>query len=108
MADMIRAREQRSEHVAVRDNAPDRNAAEADTVITPLAADQANALASSRGAVIIQRDLERGIHRFRTGICEEHPTEALWRDGREAAGKLKSLWMADIENRRVVEFGDLV
>ena len=54
---MVDAGEQRAEELAVVDHAADRNAAEADAVIGPLAADQPLARALSAHIVIGERDL---------------------------------------------------
>ena len=62
---VIDAGQQRSEHLAVVDNAADRSTAEADAVIAALAADQAGARALTVDLMIGQRDLERGISGFR-------------------------------------------
>ena len=64
---VVDAGQQRAEHLAVGDDAADRDAAEADTVIAALAADQAGARALAAGALIGERDLERRVDRFRNG-----------------------------------------
>jgi len=58
---MIDAGQQRAEHLAVIDDAAHRGTAEADAMITALAADQAGAGALALGLVIGQRDLQRGV-----------------------------------------------
>jgi hypothetical protein len=67
---MIDAGQQRSEHLAVVDDAADRGAAETDAVITALAADQPAAV-PALDLMIGQRDLERGIGGFRSGIAKK-------------------------------------
>jgi hypothetical protein len=62
---VIDAGQQRSEHLAVVDDAADRSAAEADAVIAALAADQTGACALALDLMIGQRDLERGVGGFR-------------------------------------------
>ena len=77
---VVDAGEQRAEHLAVADDAADRDAAEADAVIAALAADQPRARAFAARAVIGERDLERRVDRFGAGIGEEDVVEALRRD----------------------------
>ena len=104
---MIDAGEQRAELLAVGDDAADRDAAEADAVIAALAADQPHARGVAAHVVIGERDLERGIDRLRAGIAEEHMIEIAGRQRRDAARQLEGLRMAELEGRRVVEFGRL-
>ncbi len=85
MADVIDAGQLGGERAAVVDHAADRHAAEADAVIAALAADQARARALADGALIGQRDLQRGIDRLRTGIGEEDAVEARPARSRPAA-----------------------
>ena len=66
-----------AKRAAVVDHAADRHAAEADAVIAALAADQAGARRLPGGAMIGQRDLQRGIDRFRTRIGEEDAVEPI-------------------------------
>ncbi len=100
---MIDAGEQRAELLAVVDDAADRDAAEADAVIAALAADQPHARGVAAHVVIGERDLERGVDRFRTGIAEEHMVEIAGRERRDPARQLERLGMAELEGRRVVE-----
>ena len=72
---VIDAGEQRAEELAVVDDAADRDAAEADAVIAALAADQARAAALAGDVPVGERDLERGVDRFRARIAEEHVIE---------------------------------
>jgi hypothetical protein len=65
VTDVIDARQMGRERTAVRHHAADRHAAEADAVIAALAADQARPRALSDGALIGERDLQRGVDRFR-------------------------------------------
>ena len=58
---VIDAGEQAAEQLAVGDDAADRDAAEADAVIAALAADQPLPGALAPGAVVGQRDLQRGV-----------------------------------------------
>ena len=100
---MIDAGQQRAEHLAVVDDAADRGAAEADAVIAALAADQAGAGALALDLVIGQRDLQRGVGGFRSGIAEEHVVEAGGRQIGDAAGELEGLRNAELERRRVIQ-----
>ena len=105
---VVDAGQQRAEHLAVGDDAADRDAAEIDAVIAALAADQAGARALALGAVVGERDLQRGVDRFRTGIGEEHMVQARRRDVDQPVGELEDDRMAHLEGRRVVELGRLL
>ena len=105
---VVDAGQQRAEHLAVGDDAADRDAAEIDAVIAALAADQAEARAVALGAMIGERDLQRGVDRFRTGIGEEHVVEALRRDVDQPVGEFEDDRVAHLEGRRVVELGRLL
>ena len=61
VTDVIDTRKMGRERAAVRHHAADRHAAETDTVIAALAADQAGAGRLACGAMIGQRHLQRGI-----------------------------------------------
>ena len=76
-------------------------------MIAPLATDQANPLDPAAHAVVGQRDLKRGVDRFRAGIGIEYPAQPLRGDGGETAGQFERLRVAHVERRGVVEFGDL-
>ena len=103
MADMVDARQMRRKRAAVVDHAADRHAAEADAVIAALAADQAGARRLAGGALIGERDLQRGVDRFRTRIGEEDAVEALRRDLGQPLGEVERQRMAHLERRREVE-----
>ena len=107
VADMVDAREERAEHLAVGDDAADRDAAEIDAVIAPLAADQAEPAALAARPMIGKRDLEGRLDRLRAGIGEEDVVDALRRELDEARGELEGLGMAHLEGRRIVELGNL-
>ncbi len=98
----------RAEHLAVADDAADRDAAEIDAVIAALAADQAEARALADGALIGERDLEAGIDRLRAGVGEEDMVDAGRHVGDQARRQLEDLGMAHLEGRRVVELFHLV
>ncbi len=104
---VIDAGDQRAEHLAVADDAADRDAAEADAVIAALAADQPHARGVAAHVVIGERDLERGVDRLRAGIAEEHVIEIAGRERGDAARQFERLGMRELEGRRVVEFGRL-
>ena len=104
---MIDAGQQRAEEFAVVDNAADRNAAEADAVIAALAADQPRARALAADVVISERDLERGVDRFRARIAEEHAVEIARRQRRDPARQFEGFGVGEVERRRIVEFGRL-
>src|SRR3979409_2327818 len=88
---VIDAGQQRSEHLAVVDDAADRRAAETDTVIAALAADQAAAGALALDLMIGERDLERGIGGLRSGIAEENVIEPGRRQLGDAACEFERL-----------------
>lgn len=100
---MIHAGQHAAEQFAVVDHASDRNAAEADAVIAALAADQARTLRVAARGMIGERDLERGIDRFRSGIAKEDVIEARWRERRDAACKFEGLRMSELERWGVVQ-----
>src|SRR4029450_1258410 len=88
---MVDAGEQRAEHPAVGDDAADRDAAEADAVIAALAADQTRARALTADVVVGERDLQRAVDGFRTGIAEEHAIEVARRQLCDTARQLECL-----------------
>ena len=104
---MIDAGQQRTEQLAVADNAADRDAAKADAVIAALAPDQAGARSFAADGVIGERDLERGVHRFGAGVAEEHMIEVAGRERGDPARQLESLRVGKLEARRIVELGGL-
>jgi hypothetical protein len=68
---VVHAGQHGAEHLAVAHHAADRDAAEVDAVVAALAADQPGALALAAGAVVGQRDLQRGVDRLGAGVGEE-------------------------------------
>ncbi len=110
MGKVIDAGQQRSEHLAVVDDAADRGAAEADAVITALAADQPAAGALALDLLIGQCDLERGIGGLRSGIAKENVIEPGRREVGDAAGEFEGLGNAELKRRGVIQrlglFGD--
>ena len=107
VTDVVDAGQMGRKRAAVRHHAADRHAAEADAVIAALAADQARPRALSDGALIGQRDLQRGIDRFRAGIGEEDAVEPLRRDLGEPLGEIERQRMAHVERGREVEVRQL-
>ena len=61
---MVDAGQERAEHLAIRHDAADRNAAEADPVVAPRPADEARARALPAHVEIGERYLEGGIDRL--------------------------------------------
>ncbi|MEY9923331.1 hypothetical protein ABIF99_009646 [Bradyrhizobium japonicum] len=103
VADVVDARQQGREGAAVGDHAADRGAAEADAVIAALAADQAGAARLAVGAVIGERDLQRGVDRLGAGVGEEDAVEALRRDLGQTLGEVECQRMAHLERRSEVQ-----
>ena len=100
---VVDARQQRAEELAVLDDAADRDAAEADAVIAALAADQARPAALALHVPIGERDLERRIHGLRARVAEEDVVEVARRELGEARGEGEAARMAELEGRRIVE-----
>ena len=107
VTDVVDARQMGREGAAVRHHAADRHAAEADAVIAALAADQARPRSLSDGALIGQRDLQRGVDRLGAGIGEEDAVEPLRRDLGEPLGEIERQRMAHVERGREVEVRQL-
>ena len=91
------------ECTAVVDHPADRHAAEADAVIAALAPDQTRARRLTGGALIGERDLQRGVDRFRARIGEEDTIESLSARSRPAARRNQTQWVAHLERGREVE-----
>ena len=104
---MIDAGQQRSEELAVLDDAADRNAAEPNAVIAAFAADQSGAAALSGHVPIGERNLERRIDRLRAGIAEEHVVEIAGGELGDARRNGEPARMAELECRRIVELACL-
>ncbi len=103
VADVVDARQMRGEGPAVGDHAADRHAAEADTVIAALAADQAGAGRLAVGAVVGERDLQRRVDRFGAGIGEEDTVQVLRCDLGETLGEIEGQRMAHLERGREIQ-----
>jgi hypothetical protein len=100
---VVDARQQRAEGLAVVADAAHRQAAEADPVVAALAPDQAGASALAARLVVGQRDLQRGIDGFRAGVGIEHLAELVVRVVHQPLGQLEGGRMAHLEGGRVVE-----
>ena len=105
---MVDTGQQRAEEFAVIDHTADRNAAEADAVITALAADQTGAGTFAADIVVGERNLQRSIDCLRPGVAEKHPVEIGRRQRRDPARQLERLRMREMECCRVIEFRRLV
>jgi hypothetical protein len=107
VTDVVDARQMSRKGSAVRHHAADRHAAEADAVIAALAADQARPRPLADGALVGQRDLQRGVDRFRTRIGEEDAIETFGRDLGQPLGEIERERMAHVERGREVEVHQL-
>ena len=104
-----------AEGLAVADHAGKRDAAHVDAVIGTLAADQPVTLRLAAGPLVGEDDLDRRVHRLRSGVGEEHMVELVRQHPADALGKFKRTRMAKLEVRRVIivqhlvidRFGDL-
>ena len=74
-------------------------------MIATLAADEAGAAGLALDALIGERDLQRRVGGFRTGIAEEGIVQIARRHGGKARGKLEHLGVAVLEGRREIELG---
>ena len=106
VADVVDALQHRPEGAPVGDHAADRDAAEADAVIGALAPDQPVALALAARPMIGDRDFERGVNGFRSGVGEEHAVEVARHLVRDPRGQLEHLVVAELEGRREIERRD--
>jgi hypothetical protein len=78
---VIHARQQVGRpNLAVRRDAADGDAAESHPMVAALTPDEARARSLATHALVGERDLQRGIHRLRSRIGEEHVVEPLGRD----------------------------
>ncbi len=99
---VVDKRQAHAELLAVGRNATHRDAAEAHTMIAARAADQAHTLPLPARLVIGQRDLERGVDRFRAGIGEEDMVEIAREHRRQPGGEFEGQRMAHLEGRREI------
>ena len=72
-------------------------------MVTALATDQARARGFALEALVLQGDLERGVHGLGTGVHEEHVVHAGRRDLLDRIGQFKRLRMAHVEGRGEVQ-----
>ena len=94
--------QQRAELLAVGADAAHRDAAEADAVIAALAPDQPHALRLAAGALVGERDLQRGVRALGAGVGEEDAVQP----GRRVLGDLRRGLegdrVAELEGRREI------
>ncbi|MND80119.1 hypothetical protein D3C80_718830 [compost metagenome] len=105
---VIHPPKQGAEPLAVAGNAPHRDAAEADPVVTALAADQPGAGALTAGPLPGQRYLERSVDGFRAGVGIEDVAEALGGYLHQLVGQLERQRVAHLERGGEIEVGDLL
>ena len=105
---VVDAREQRPEVLAVAHDAADRDAAEAGAVVAALPPDQPLPRALAAHVVVRDGDLERRVDRLRPGVGEEHVVEVGGRQRRDAGRELEGLGVAELEGGREVELGRLL
>ena len=109
MRQVIHARQHRAgEGLAVGDDAAHRYTAKAHAVIGALAADETETLRLAARPVKSQRDLERGIHRFGTGVGEEDIGEVVRRQRRELVRETEHAAMTHVETHGEVELAHLL
>jgi hypothetical protein len=104
---VIDAAEQGAEHLAIRDDAADGDAAEVDAVVAALAPDEPGARALAARAVVGDRDLERRLDRLRSRVGVEDLGQALGRDLDQPLGQFEGQRVRHVERRGEVEFGRL-
>ena len=108
-------RKRQAEGLAVADHAGKRYTAHIDSVVGALAADQPVTLRLAAGPLIGQDDLDRRVHRLRSGVGKEHVVELIRQHPADALGKFEGTRVAKLEVRCVVvvqhlvvdRFGDL-
>jgi len=88
---------------AIGHHARQRDAAEIDAVISPLARDEHDPPRLTAGTMISKRDLHSAFDRFRARIGEENAVQALRRQRGNRGGGAKGLGMAAREAGRVVQ-----
>ncbi len=106
MRQVVHARQHHAIRLAVAGDTTDRDAAEADAVIAAFAADQPGAARFTARLVIGQRDLQRGIHRFGTGVGVEHMAVAMVGVLHQFFGQIKCGRVAHLEGRCEVQLAD--
>ncbi len=108
VADVIDAREQAAEHLAVGHHAAHRDAAEVHAVVATLTADEAGAGAFAAHAVVGDGHLQRRLDRLGAGVGEEDAVEPGGGDAGQAVGQLEGLGVAHLEGRCEVQLGGLL
>ena len=116
MSDMVDARDQTAIELAVLDDTAHGGATEIGSVIAALAADEPGLRSLAPDIVIAQRDLERRVSRFGSGIREEDMIEVAGHQLDQTVGKLEGGGMAKLEGRpeihavglRLYRLGDLL
>src|SRR5471032_101092 len=108
MRQVIDTRQHRAEPLAIVHHAAHGNAAEADTVIAALSADEAGARALAVGAVIGERDLERAVDSLGTGVAVKGMIEVARQQRSMTRGQFERLGMAHLERGRVVHLVELL
>ena len=98
---------QRREHLAIGDDAADRDATQANAVITAFPADDAGPCRVTAQAMVGDGNLERRVDGLRARIHEEHAVVRTTRQGSDARGERKRGRMAHLEAGREVERFDL-
>ena len=107
MRQMIDSGQLGREELAVVDHSADGNAAEAHAVVAALAADQPRARSLAPHAVPRERDLERGVDRFGSGIREEDVIDSRRQPPHDLVRQLEGCRVAHLERWRVIHRGDL-
>ena len=102
MPEMVDARKL-CEGAPIVDDAPDRDAAEADAVIATLSPDEPGARSPSDGALVRERYLQGRFDRFGARAREEDAIEARGRDLGEPFRELECDRMTHLEGRREIE-----
>ena len=100
---VVHAGQQGAEGLAVAADAPHGNAAEAHAVITAFAADQARACALAAHAVIGQRDLQRRVDGFGTGVRVEDVAKLMPRVVHQFFRQVEGGRMAHLEGGGEIE-----
>jgi hypothetical protein len=77
-------------------------------VIAALASDQTGARALAAQLLPGERNLQRGVHRLRAGVAEEHVIEVGRRQRGDAARKLERRRITELERRHIVDDRRLV
>ena len=102
VADVVHPGHRQPKGLAIAHQAAHRDAAEVDAVVTALAAQQPGACALATHAVVGQRHLQCGFHRFGAAVGKENLAHAGRRQLRHAFSQLKGLGVAHLEGRAEV------